>query len=115
VKNQKTGRKLGRKRDQRKALIKSLLNNLVLHEKIKTTEAKAKEIRPKIEKLITRAKKNDLSSRRYLAKYLKDRNAKKLISKIAPKYNNRPGGYTRIIKLGFRKGDASQMANIEFV
>lgn len=113
----KKGRILSRKRDQRKALLRSLARNLVLKEKISTTEAKAKEVRPFVEKLITKAKKGDLSSFRLVLSALANEKetARKLIKEIAPRYKARPGGYTRIIKLGPRKSDGARMAIIEFV
>jgi len=111
----KKGRKLSRKRDQRKALLKSLARALFLTEKIKTTEAKAKELRPFAEKIITTAKKQDLSSRRILVKYFSKDLAKKIVDQICLKYKNRKGGYTRIIKLGPRKDDGARMAIIELV
>lgn len=109
------GRKLSRKTDQRKALLKSLIRAVFLHEKIQTTEAKAKEIRPLVEKLITKARKEDVATRRFLAKTLSNDLVKKLISEIAPKYKERKGGYTRIIKLGQRQTDGAKMAIIELV
>lgn len=112
---QKQGRKFGRKRDQRKALLKSLARALILHSKIKTTEAKAKEISMVVEKFITRAKKADIVSRRMLAKYFSEKIVKKLVDETGKKYKDRNGGYTRIIKLGKRKGDAAKMAIIELV
>ena len=111
----KQGRKLSREKDQRKALLKSLARAIFLHEKIKTTEAKAKEVSMFAEKCITRAKKGDLSSRRILVKYFSKDLVKKLIDEIAPKYKDRKGGYTRIIKLGPRKSDGAKMAIIELV
>ncbi|MBU2634881.1 50S ribosomal protein L17 [Patescibacteria group bacterium] len=111
----KQGRKLSRKKDQRKALLKSLASAIFLHKKIKTTEAKAKEVSMFAEKCITRAKKGDLSSRRILVKYFSKDLVKKLIDEIAPKYKDRKGGYTRIIKLGPRKSDGAKMAIIELV
>lgn len=111
----KKGRKLSRKRNQRKALLKSLTGNLLLREKIKTTEAKAKEFSRFAEKCITRAKKGDLASRRILAKYFSKKIVKKLIEEIGPRYKERRGGYTRIIKLGPRKSDGARMAVIELV
>jgi len=111
----KKGRKLSRKRDQRKALLKSLARSLFLNEKIKTTEAKAKEISGSAEKLITRAKKGDLSSRRYLAKFFSRDLVKKLVDEIGPRYKSRKGGYTRIIRLGPRKSDGARMVVIELV
>ena len=95
--------------------MKSLAFNLVAKEKIKTTEARAKELRPFIEKFVTRAKKDNLANRRLLIAKLGQQTAKKLFEKIAPKYKDKNGGYTRIIKLPHRKSDASKMAIIEFV
>jgi large subunit ribosomal protein L17 len=115
MKKLKKGRKFSREKDQRKALLKSLSRSLFLREKIKTTEAKAKELSSFAEKLITRAKKQDLASRRILAKYFSEDLVKKIVDKIAPKYKNRPGGYTRVIKIGQRKSDGAKMAIIELV
>ncbi|ETB63785.1 TPA: 50S ribosomal protein L17 [Candidatus Nomurabacteria bacterium] len=110
-------RKFGRKRNQRKALLKGLMLALISHEKIETTEAKAKELRPEIEKLITKANMGTLASRRLIVSRLYNltSEANKLIDVIAPKYKGRSGGYTRITKLPRRLGDASKMAIIEFV
>lgn len=115
MKDKRAGRKFGRESAQRKALLNGLARSLFLKEKIKTTEAKAKEVRPFAEKLITRAKKGDLSARRYLIRYFDNQTVKKLVEEIAKRYENRAGGYTRIIKLGLRKSDASKMAVIELV
>ncbi len=109
------GRKFGRKTDQRKALIKSLVTALILKEKIKTTEAKAKELSPVIEKFITRAKKNTLSSKKLLLEFLSPKVVKKLVDEITPRYKERKGGYTRIIKLGQRKSDGAKIAIIELI
>ena len=109
------GRILSRNKSQRKALLKSLMTGLFLHEKIKTTEAKAKELRAVAEKSITRARQNTVFSRRELAKVLAPQIVKKLVDEIAPKYTGRPGGYTRIIKLAPRKSDSAKMAIIELV
>lgn len=114
MKHKKRGRKFGRKRDQRQALLKGLATHLILKEKIITTEAKAKEVRPVIEKLITKSKKQNLASIRYLAGCLPVK-ARKKIMELGQRYRERPGGYTRIIKLGPRKRDAAKMAIIEFV
>ncbi len=111
----KKGRKFGRIRKVRRGLIRSLLNNLIEREKITTTEAKAKEIRPLVEKMITRAKKDTIANRRIVAKTFPANLVKKIFTEIASRYNERKGGYTRIIKLGKRRGDASSMAIIEFV
>ena len=115
MKNKKVGRKFGRKTNVRRALMRSLVVNLVRDDKIKTTLAKAKELRPDIEKIITKAKSDTLSNRRLLIAKVGEVTTKKLFDKIAPKYKNRLGGYTRIVKLPARRGDASEMAVIEFV
>lgn len=97
--------------------MKGLCASLVAHERVTTTEAKAKELRPKIEKLITRAKNPTVANRRILLAgfYNDTKTVEKLISSIAPRYSERHGGYTRITKLMPRKGDASKMAVIEFI
>ncbi|MFH1657573.1 MAG: 50S ribosomal protein L17 [bacterium] len=112
-----SGRKFNRERDQRKAFFKSLMRALVIHKKIKTTEARAKEIKPMIEKFITIANKEsvDLSKYRSLARYFSLDLVKKLISEIGPAYKERKGGYTRITKLGQRKSDGAKMAIIELI
>jgi len=115
MKHGKKGRKLGRQRDQRKALLKGLAANLILKEKITTTEAKAKQVRPFVEKLITKSKANNLAAVRHLAKYLPDKALKKIIAEIGPRYKTRAGGYTRITKTGPRKTDSAKMAIIELV
>jgi large subunit ribosomal protein L17 len=109
------GRKFSRKIGPRKALFKVLVNNFLLHEKIKTTEAKAKELRSIAEKMITRAKDSTLADRRILAASLTPKLTKKIIEEIAPKYQGRAGGYTRITKLGPRNSDGARMAIIELV
>ncbi len=109
------GRKLSREKGPRRALIKSLVNNFLLHEKIKTTEAKAKELRSVAEKMITRAKMATLSDRRILAKDLTPKITKKIIEEVAPRYKERHGGYTRIMKLGPRISDGAKMVIIELV
>ncbi|MBD3207884.1 MAG: 50S ribosomal protein L17 [Candidatus Nealsonbacteria bacterium] len=115
MKKRKKGRKLSRVKDQRKALLRSLSRELVLRGRIKTTEAKAKELAGFIEKKITQAKEDNLQTRRLLAKHFSDEVVKKLVEEIAPKYKERPGGYTRILKLPSRKSDAARMAIIELV
>ncbi len=111
----KNKRRFGLKRDKRYALLASLCRALILQEKIKTTEIKAKEMRPYIEKLITRAKENTIHNRRVLTSRLSDEVSKKLINEIGPRYKDRSGGYTRIIKLGPRFEDGARMAIIELV
>src|SRR3989338_3508351 len=108
-------RKFGRVRKVRQALMVSLANNLIIRERIKTTEPKAKELRPFIEKLVTLAKRGGMAERRVVRGRLSNRasETKKLFEKIAPKYAERHGGYTRILKLGARKSDGAKMAIIE--
>jgi large subunit ribosomal protein L17 len=108
-------RKFGRETNQRRALLKSLARSLVLKGRMQTSLAKAKEIRPLVEKMVTRGKTGTLASRRMLISQLGDeRTASKLI-KTAAAYTDRTGGYLRIVKMGPRKGDAAEMALIEFV
>jgi large subunit ribosomal protein L17 len=110
-------RKFGRVRKVRNALIHSLALNLIVRGKIKTTLPKAKELRPFIEKLVTSAKKNDMATKRLVVAKLANRKkeVKKLFEVIAPKYSDRKGGYTRVLKLGDRVSDGAPMAVIEFV
>ena len=116
MKHLKKGRKLHRQKDQRKALLKSLAANLILKERIKTTLEKAKETKIIVEKLVTIAKKQDLSALRNLKKKLPEKAASKLYYEIAPLYKSRRGGYTRIIKTAERKKrDASFLVILEFV
>lgn len=117
MRHHNTKRKFGRDKNQRKALLSSLALNLIVRGKIKTTEPKAKELRPFIEKLITKAKKGDLATRRVVIAKLSNRSkeVKKLFEVIAPKYIDQKGGYTRVLKLGARKSDGAEMAVIEFV
>jgi large subunit ribosomal protein L17 len=115
MRKRKKGRKFSRKTDQRKALFKTLAASLILREKIKTTEAKAKELAVYIGKHITRGKVNNLSSRRFLLRFLPSATVKKIFDEIGPRYKDRAGGYTRIIKLGPRKSDGAKMAIIELV
>jgi len=111
----KVGRKLSRKTGPRKALVKSLVFNLFTKEKIQTTEAKAKEIRAFAERNIEKAKKGGVLANRELMKYFTAKITKKLITEIAPRYKDRKGGYTRIIKLGTRNSDSAKIAIIELV
>jgi len=121
MRHHNTNRKFGRGKTQRRALLYSLVFNLIVREKIKTTLPKAKELRPIIEKLVTRAKNNsksdNLAVRRLIISELggKSREVAKLFEVIAPKYKDVKGGYTRILKLGARKSDGAPMAIIEFV
>ncbi|MDO8591274.1 MAG: 50S ribosomal protein L17 [bacterium] len=115
MRHHKQNRKFGRERGQRHALLKSLALSLVIHKKITTTEAKAKELRPFVEKLVTRAKIKTLASQRLLAARLGTSGVKELVNTLGPKYEKRKGGYTRIFKLPRRLSDGSTMAVIEFV
>ena len=117
MRHNKSGRKLNRTTQHRKALFSNMANAIIAYGKIRTTEAKAKELRRVIEPLITLGKRNDLHSRRLTYKVLGSHDmVKKLFDEIAPKYAGVPGGYTRVVKLGMpRKGDAAPLAIIEFV
>ena len=111
-----SGRKLNRTSSHRKSLISNLSNALIKHEQIKTTLPKAKELRPFVEKLITLGKKGDLQSRKRAISILKEKKSiDKLFDTFSKRYKDRKGGYTRIIKAGFRYGDNAPMAIIEFV
>ncbi len=110
------GRKFGRERDQRKSLIKSLADSLILHESIETTLEKAKEVNPYVEKLITKAKKGGLANRRYIIAHLQTKEAShKLVDSIAPQLSNRNSGHLRVVRTSLRRGDNAQLARISFV
>ena len=112
----KKGRKFHRKRGQRNALLKSLIGNLVLKERMETTEARAKEIRSRTEKLITLGKKKNLAALRLLISRVHKRAAEKIYYDLAPRYKDVKGGYLRIVKsVKMRKADGARMAIIEFV
>ena len=116
MRHKKKGRKLGRKVGNRRALMMNLASQMIMHKRIKTTDSKAKELRTFIEPLITLAKKNDLHSRRMVIKKLPNKDiVKALYDDIAVNYTDRPGGYTRIVKLGFRDNDRAPVSIIEFV
>ena len=110
-------RKFGRTKNKRNALINSLALNLIIREKMKTTEPKAKELRPFVEKLVTRAKSSTLANKKFVVSKLSNRKkeVKKLFDVIAPRYADKKGGYIRIIKAGVRKSDGAKLAIIEFV
>ena len=115
MKHHKKKRKFGRTTDERRAFLRSLARSLILKDKITTTQARAKEVRPLVEKMITRGKHTTLANRRMLISQLHDTEVvAKLITK-AEGYKTRPGGYLRITKIGQRKSDGSPMAVIEFV
>lgn len=108
-------RTLSRKAAQRSALLSGLISSLVEHGKIVTTEARAKELRPAVEKLITRARRNNLANIRLLRRKLNKPTLKKLLKDIAPRYITRAGGYTRIVRMPPRKSDGAKMAQIELI
>ena len=110
------GRKLSRTHSHRAALMNALATSLLKYKRIKTTLAKAKEARKHVEALITKARKNDLHSRRHVMRFVNDKEVvKELFNEVVPKIGERPGGYTRVIKLGNRMGDAASMAILELV
>jgi large subunit ribosomal protein L17 len=117
MRHQKNRHKLGRDAAHRKALLANLSKELIEHERIETTVSKAKAVKPEVEKLITLARRGDLHARRQALSALgQDKFAVyKLFEEIAPRYSERPGGYTRILKLGPRKSDATEMALLELV
>ncbi|MBS6865438.1 MAG: 50S ribosomal protein L17 [Ruthenibacterium sp.] len=109
-------RKLGRASDHRKAMLRAMVTYLLENGKIETTLARAKEVRNMAEKMITLGKRDDLHAKRQVFSFITKENvAKKVIDEIAPKYTDRDGGYTRIVKTGVRRGDAAEMAIIELV
>jgi large subunit ribosomal protein L17 len=111
-----SGRRFDRAGDERQTLFKGLVKDLVKHERMKTTEAKAKEVRPLVEKMITLGKDGTVPARRRAMAFLNDKDlVKKLFDDLGPRFAARPGGYTRIIKLGPRLGDGAQMAQLELV
>ena len=116
MRHRKAGRKLNRTASHRKAMFANMSASLIKHEQIVTTLPKAKELRPIVEKLITLAKKGDLHSRRLAASRIGDEAmAKKLFDVLGPRYQDRQGGYTRVLKAGFRHGDNAPIAVIELV
>jgi large subunit ribosomal protein L17 len=116
MRHKKKGRKLGRKVGNRRALLMNLACQLIVHKKIKTTDPKAKELRSYVEPLITLAKKNSLHSRRLVIKKIPKKNIVRILfEEIAPIFSDRPGGYTRITKLGYRDNDRAPVSVIEFV
>ncbi len=116
MRHRKAGRKLNRTAEHRRALFMNLAQALIKHEQIMTTLPKAKDLRPYVEKLITKAKKGDLHNRRLVLAKLQDEVlTRKLFDVLAERYKDRPGGYVRVLKAGFRKGDNAPMAIIELV
>lgn len=109
-------RKLGRVSSHRRAMLRNMATSLVMHERIETTVPKAKELRSIVDKMITLGKRGDLHARRQAASYLfSDEAVKKVFAELAPRFKDRPGGYTRILKKGYRFGDGADMAFLELV
>jgi large subunit ribosomal protein L17 len=116
MRHRKAGRQLRRTSEQRLALLRNLATSLIEAEAIQTTEAKAKELRPFVEKLITKAKSGTLHARRLAGTHIRKREAAdKLFQELGPRFATRKGGYTRILKIGHRKGDGAEIARIELV
>jgi large subunit ribosomal protein L17 len=116
MRHQMKGSRLNLPADERRALLRNLMGSLLRYERITTTEARAKELRRYIEKLITTARKGDVHARRLALQRLPDPPAvAKLFDMVAPRFRDRPGGYTRITRLGLRKGDGARLVQIEFV
>ncbi len=116
MRHNRQGRKLGRTSSHRLAMFSNQLASLIQHQRIVTTLEKAKELRPIAERLVTHGKSNTVHARRLVGRWIPDRAViKRLFDEIAPQYANRPGGYLRIVKLGPRKGDAAEIAVLQFV
>ena len=116
MRHRNSGRKLGKTASHRTAMLANMAAALIKHEQITTTLPKAKELRPVVEKLVTLSRRNDLHARRQAISTIRDLDqVKKLFEVIGPRYVGRPGGYTRVLKAGFRHGDNAAMAVIEFV
>lgn len=116
MRHQRSGKKLNRNTKQRKALFKSLIQSLIIHEEIKTTESKAKAIKGLIDKLIAKAKKGTLHVRRQILAFLPDKiAANKLVDEIAPRFKTRTSGFTKFQRLGLRKGDKAMIVKMELI
>jgi large subunit ribosomal protein L17 len=116
MRHRRAGRKLGRDASHRKALYSNLAGALIEHGRIRTTEAKAKSVKPVVEQMITLGRRGDIHARRQALAYLRSQDVVyKLFSNVAPRFADRPGGYTRIVKLGPRQGDAADMVYLELV
>ena len=116
MRHRKDGRKLNRTSSHRWAMFRNMVTSLLEHEKIQTTDAKAKELRPLAEKMITLAKRGDLHARRYVSMVIRNKMVtRKLFSELASRYDNRQGGYLRIIKLGHRPGDNAPISVVELL
>src|SRR3712207_7066993 len=116
MRHHRSGKKLGRDASHRRALYANLASSLIEHGRIKTTEAKAKAVKPIAEKMITLGRRGDLAARRQALAYLRSNEVvHKLFAEVAPRFVERPGGYSRIVKLGPRAGDAAEMVYLELV
>ena len=116
MRHRRKGRQLSRTRSHKRAMLRNMATSLLQHERIRTTEAKAKELRPFVERLITLSRQGDLASRRRAGRFVADRDVlTKLFDEIGPRFRDRNGGYTRILKLGARSGDGAELAIIELV
>jgi large subunit ribosomal protein L17 len=116
MRHQRAGKKLGRDSAHRKALYANLAGALIEHGRIKTTEAKAKAVKPMAEKMITLGRRGDIHARRQAIAFLRSQDVvHKLFSEVAPRFVDRPGGYSRIVKIGTRQGDAAEMVYLELV
>lgn len=116
MRHRKAGRQLGRNSSHRRAMFRNMVTSLFEHERVQTTDAKAREVRRVAEKLITLGKRGDLHARRQALSYVRSKAVvAKLFSELSPRYANRPGGYTRIVKLGARRGDNAPMSIVELV
>ena len=116
MRHRMVGRTLGRKKAPREAMLRNLAASIIIHEKVKTTEAKAKEVRTLVERAITTGKTPTLASRRKLLKqFYTEHPVNKLLEVLGPRYATRAGGYTRLVKIGTRKGDGAEIVQIELV
>ena len=116
MRHRNAGYKLGRNTSHRKALLRNLATSVIEEDRVETTVAKAKAVRPHVEKMITLGKKGDLHSRRQALSFLRtDRAVTRLFDTVAPRYGDRPGGYLRIVRTGFQKGDGAETAFIELL
>jgi len=116
MRHQRAGKKLGRDASHRKALYSNLAGSLIVHGRVRTTESKAKAVRPVAEKMITLGRRGDIHARRQALAFLRSQEVvHQLFADVAPRFADRPGGYTRIVKIGTRPGDSAPMAYLEFV
>jgi len=116
MRHRQKGRQLGRTMAHRRALLRNMATSLFMNERVVTTNAKAKELRPFAERLITLARRGDLHARRLVERHIRDRDVQsRLFGELGPRFAARPGGYTRILRIGHRRGDGAEMARIELL